>query len=45
MALALRGNSPLGNSDEPIGSARVERLDEIRYLAKFVVPTSNQRRA
>jgi hypothetical protein len=45
MALVLQAIRGLANSDQPIGSARVERLDEIRYLAKFVVPTSSQRRA
>ena len=41
MALALRGNSWLGNSDDPIGSALVGRLDDTRYLPIFVAPTSS----
>ena len=42
MAFALRGNSWLGQSDDPIGSALVGRQDDTRYLAKFVAPTSSQ---
>lgn len=45
MALALRGNSWPGKSDDPIGSALVGRLDNTRNLARFVAPTSSQGRA